>query len=97
VWANRKFVGKNQEEVAQYILVDRSTINEELDDLIVNHTEDSGIPEVRQFSVDNAIFEEPEHSICSASIVTIAEVDPMGACLLSLLSKLRIRESIQIT
>jgi hypothetical protein len=29
VWANRKFVGRNKEEVAQHILLDRSTINEE--------------------------------------------------------------------
>jgi hypothetical protein len=28
VWANRKFVGRNKEEVARHILHDRSSINE---------------------------------------------------------------------
>jgi hypothetical protein len=37
VWANKKFVGRNKEEVAQHILVDRSTLlNEEPEELNVN-------------------------------------------------------------
>ena len=37
VWANRKFVGRNKEEVAEHILHDReSIINEEPDELNVN-------------------------------------------------------------
>jgi hypothetical protein len=37
VWANRKFVGRNKEEVAEHILHDReSIINEEPEELNVN-------------------------------------------------------------
>jgi magnesium-transporting ATPase (P-type) len=36
VWANRKFVGRNKEEVAQHILHDRESINDLPDEVNVN-------------------------------------------------------------
>jgi hypothetical protein len=36
VWANRKFVGRNKEEVAEHILHDRESINNLPDELNVN-------------------------------------------------------------
>ena len=33
VWANRKFVGKNKEEVEAYILYDRNTLDSEVPEL----------------------------------------------------------------
>ena len=39
VWANRKFVGKNKEEVAEHILHDRSIINDEEPELGENQIE----------------------------------------------------------
>ncbi len=69
VWANRKFVGKNKEEVAEHILHDRSTINEEEPEISENLV-DSVEPEVTPLEVDNSIFEqllEPP-SRCSAAI-----------------------------
>jgi hypothetical protein len=54
VWANRKFVGKNKEEVAEHILHDRSTINEpELSENLADF-EEHGIRAV-DFS-SNSIF-----------------------------------------
>jgi hypothetical protein len=99
VWANRKFVGRNKEEVTEYILYDRESINEEAHELSNNQAE-CDKPEVRLFSVSNSIFEELEPSSGSVAIEGIAEVDPMGACLLTLLSKhrpLTCRDSITIT
>ena len=36
VWANRKFVGRNKEEVAEHILRDRESINDLPDEVNVN-------------------------------------------------------------
>jgi hypothetical protein len=36
VWANRKFVGRNKEEVAQHILHDRESINDLPNEVNVN-------------------------------------------------------------
>jgi hypothetical protein len=36
VWANRKFVGRNKEEVAQHILHDTESINDRPDEVNVN-------------------------------------------------------------
>ena len=57
VWANRKFVGRNKEEVAQHILHDRSTINEEVPE-VSEDLVDSVEPEATPLEVDNSIFEE---------------------------------------
>ena len=62
VWANRKFVGKNTEEVSEHILQDRDSINNdrhrELNESPTNiqDSEDHGV--VRSFNVDEALFEE---------------------------------------
>jgi hypothetical protein len=88
VWANRKFVGKNKEEVAEHILHDRESINKEPVENLLNHSERDK-PDVRLLEVDNSIFEEIEFSRCACAIEGIAEVDPMGASLLTLLSKRR--------
>ena len=58
VWANRKFVGRNKEEVAQHILHDRSTIINNEEPEISENLVDSVEPEVRPLDVDNSIFEE---------------------------------------
>jgi hypothetical protein len=84
-------------------LHDRESIINEKPELNVNQTEDPEEPEVKLLEVDNSIFEELfEPSKCAAAIDGIAEVDPMGACLLMLLSKPRPlsilnRDSIPIT
>ena len=69
VWANRKFVGRNKEEVAQHILHDRDSIAENDLTVSINLAEDEQ-PEVRPFEVDNSIFEEllEPPSRCSAAI-----------------------------
>ena len=61
VWANRKFVGKNKEEVSQFILSDRESINEErFDELNASQiVEDSDKPPIRQFEIDDSLFEDP--------------------------------------
>jgi hypothetical protein len=97
VWANRKFVGRNKEEVAQYILYDRETIINEAPELSVNPADFFEKPSSTLLEVRNSIFEDPRPSNCSSSIEGIAEIDPMGACLLTLLSRPRpisCRESI---
>ncbi len=59
VWANRKFVGRNKEEVAEHILHDRSTIiNDDEEPELNENLVDSVEPEVTPFEVDNSIFEE---------------------------------------
>ena len=70
VWANRKFVGRNKEEVAQHILHDRSTIINDEEPEISENLVDSVEPEVRPLDVDNSIFEEllEPPSRCSAAI-----------------------------
>jgi hypothetical protein len=74
VWANRKFVGKNQEEVAEHILHDRSSINDISPELSENlTTEETEEREIRPIDVSsNSIFEELEPSSCTASIEGIA-------------------------
>ena len=69
VWANRKFVGKNKEEVAEHILHDRESIHEEDLTVSINLADDEQ-PEVRPFDVDNSIFEEllEPQSRCAAAI-----------------------------
>ena len=102
VWANRKFVGRNKEEVADHILHDRESINDVPNELSESLVADSEESETRILEVDNSFFEEDVPSKCTVAIEGIAEVDPMGACLLTLLSKrrppsFRIRDSIPIT
>jgi hypothetical protein len=59
VWANRKFVGRNKEEVAEYILKDRrSTLINDKPELSENLARDSEEPDKRLLDVDNSIFEE---------------------------------------
>jgi hypothetical protein len=70
-------------------LNDRKSINEESAELDVSLTGDLEKPKERLFEIDNSIFEETELSRCAASIEGIAEVDPMGACLLMVLSRRR--------
>jgi hypothetical protein len=67
VWANRKFVGRNTEEVAQHILVDRESINDEPVENLLNCS-GRDKPEVSLLEVDNSIFEDPVPSRCSSSI-----------------------------
>ena len=69
VWANTKFVGRNKEEVAQHILNDRDSIDENDLTVSINLAADEQ-PEVSPFEVDNSIFEEllEPPSKCSAAI-----------------------------
>jgi hypothetical protein len=83
-------VGKNKEKAAQYILHNRESINEEPAALNASQRENPEQPEERLVEVDDSIFEEAKLSRCAASIKSIAEVDPMGACLLIMLSKQRL-------
>jgi hypothetical protein len=57
VWANRKFVGRNKEEVAEHILRDRSTINDPELSISINLPNDEQT-EFSLLEVDNSIFEE---------------------------------------
>jgi hypothetical protein len=87
--------------VAEHILHDRSTINEPELSVSINLVDDEQL-EFRGVDCSCSIFEEPITSNCSASIEGIAEVDPMGASLLLLLSRPRpfnnsIRASTLIT
>jgi hypothetical protein len=75
--------------VAEHILNDKNTINEEAPELSDNLI-DPEQPRSTLLEVRNSIFAEPhESSSCSAAIKGIEEVDPMGARLLMLLSKQR--------
>jgi hypothetical protein len=58
VWANRKFVGRNKEEVAEHILHDRSTIINDEEPEPNDNLVDSVEPEITPLEVDNSIFEE---------------------------------------
>jgi hypothetical protein len=82
----------------------RSTINEELPEVSQNQG-DFEMPEDRPRPIEirvvsNSIFEE---SRFTSRLEGIASIDPMGACILSLLSKprpnnnLSLRDSIPIT
>jgi hypothetical protein len=102
VWANRKFVGRNTEEVAQHILQSRESNDGLARELNINQTEDREEPETKPIQISSdSIFQDLKTSRFGASIDGIAEVDPMGACLLTLLSKPRpfknSRDSIPIT
>jgi hypothetical protein len=51
--------------------------------------DDSEKPESNHLEIDNSLFEESEPTSFSTSLDGIAQIDPMGACLLNLLSKTR--------